>query len=101
MTARETMVRTYLPQDAAGVASLILPIQREEFGIPITLEEQPDLLDIAGFYQKGNGNFWVALSAGRVVGSIGLLDIGNRQEAFPVMAVDSRFYRRGVGGNDA
>jgi hypothetical protein len=33
-----------------GVVSVILPIQREEFGIPVTLEDQPDLLDIPGFY---------------------------------------------------
>lgn len=35
-----------------GVVSLILPIQRDEFGIAITLEDQPDLLDIRGFYLK-------------------------------------------------
>jgi hypothetical protein len=41
----------------SGVVDVILPIQQSEFGIPITLDAQPDLLDIPGFYQKGIGNF--------------------------------------------
>jgi hypothetical protein len=36
-------------------AALILKIQANEFGIPIALEDQPDLLDVENFYQKGNG----------------------------------------------
>ena len=44
-----------------GVVDLILSIQRLEFEIPITLEAQPDLQSISRFYQRGNGNFWVAL----------------------------------------
>lgn len=74
-------IQTYSPEHAAGVIDVILPIQQQEFGIPITLEGQPDLQDIAGFYQKGRGNFWVALDEGRVVGTISLLDIGNDQVA--------------------
>ena len=73
---------------ADGVADLILPIQQQEFGISITLEAQPDLLDIRGFYQQGNGNFWVALDGGsRVVGSIALKDIGHYQAALHKMFV--------------
>jgi hypothetical protein len=41
----------------AGVVSVIIPIQREEFGLPIALEDQPDLRDIPSFYQTGAGNF--------------------------------------------
>lgn len=75
------------PEHAQGVVDVILPIQQEEFGIPITLEGQPDLKDIAGFYQKGHGNFWVALDGGKVVGTISLLDIGNAQVALRKMFV--------------
>lgn len=71
----------------AGVVSLILPIQQTEFGIPITLEDQPDLLDIPAFYQRGRGNFWVALDGDTVVGSIALLDIGADQAALRKMFV--------------
>jgi len=77
----------FSPEHAQGVVSLILPIQREEFDIPITLAAQPDLLDIPGFYRQGNGNFWVALADGKVVGSVALLDIGNQQAALRKMFV--------------
>lgn len=77
----------FLPAHADGVVSLILPIQQSEFGIPVTLADQPDLLDIPGFYQRGAGNFWVALHQGQVVGSIALLDIGHHQAALRKMFV--------------
>jgi hypothetical protein len=50
------------------VGELISNIQREEFGIEITLEQQPDLQDISGFYQQGTGNFWIVLCEDKVVG---------------------------------
>ncbi|EKD40356.1 MAG: IAA acetyltransferase [uncultured bacterium] len=68
-----------------------MPIQRDEFGIPVTLADQPDLLDILGFYQRGLGNFWVAESAGEVVGTISLLDIGNSRTALRKMFVKVPF----------
>ena len=71
----------------AGVIDVILSIQRDEFGVPITVEDQPDLLDIPGFYQQGSGNFWVALANGEVVGTIALRDIGNHQGALRKMFV--------------
>jgi GNAT superfamily N-acetyltransferase len=79
-----------------GVVKLILPIQQTEFGIPVTLDDQPDLLDIPGFYQHGRGNFWIAIDdAGTVVGSIALLDIGDGRAALRKMFVaDSH---RGAG----
>lgn len=74
-----------------GVVDVILPIQQQEFGIPITLDAQPDLLDIPGFYQKGNGNFWVARHGDEIVGTIALLDIGNSQGALRKMFVKAAF----------
>jgi N-acetylglutamate synthase-like GNAT family acetyltransferase len=79
----------FSPAHADGVVSVILPIQQSEFEIPITLEAQPDLQDIAGFYQHGIGNFWVALEAGVVVGTLALLDIGSSQAALRKMFVAS------------
>lgn len=72
---------------AAAAAALILAIQREEFGFDITLEQQPDLAEIAAFYQHGAGNFWVALNADAVVGTIALKDIGDDQVALRKMFV--------------
>ncbi len=84
-------VQIYSPEHEQGVVHLILPIQQTEFGVPIKLEDQPDLLDIPGFYQKGNGNFWIALHDDEVIGTIGLLDIGNRQGALRKMFVHAAF----------
>ncbi|KAA8695464.1 GNAT family N-acetyltransferase [Pseudomonas caricapapayae] len=70
---------------------MILPIQREEFGIPITAEDQPDLKAIPEFYQTGTGDFWVAVQGERVVGSIALKDIGAGQAALRKMFVAAPF----------
>lgn len=69
------------------VIDLVLKIQREEFSFDITTNDQPDLLDVPNFYQVGTGNFWVARSAGEVVGIIALRDIGNGQGALRKMFV--------------
>ena len=80
-------IRRYRPGDEAGIVAVILPIQREEFAIPITAEDQPDLADIVGFYGAGVGGFWVAELDGRIVGTIALKDIGQRQAALRKMFV--------------
>ncbi|MBO9547422.1 MAG: GNAT family N-acetyltransferase [Caulobacter sp.] len=80
-------VRPFHPADGPGVLALILSIQRQEFGIPITAEDQPDLAAIPAFYQCGAGQFWVAERHGVVVGTIGLKDIGGRAAALRKMFV--------------
>ena len=75
------------PRFEQAVVDLIVGIQRGEFEIPITAEQQPDLRSIPTYYQVRNGNFWVALAGPRVVGTIALLDIGNRQGALRKMFV--------------
>src|SRR5262245_41144036 len=79
------------PQYAAGVVAVILPIQQEEFGIPISLDAQPDIQDIGKFYQRGDGNFWVALADNAVVGTLGLLDIGHGQATLRKMFVKAAY----------
>lgn len=90
-------IELFHPRYATYVGELILNIQREEFQIPITLDEQPDLADIPGFYQRGNGNFWVALDEDRVVGTISLLDIGNNQVALRKMFVHPDYRGAKIG----
>ena len=84
----------------SGVVDVILHIQQSEFSIPITLNAQPDLLDIPGYYQKGKGNFWVALNGSEVVGTIALLDIGGGQGALRKMFVKEQYRgpKQGVAG---
>jgi GNAT superfamily N-acetyltransferase len=80
-----------------GVLNVILPIQQREFDIPITEGDQPDLANIPGFYQTGTGGFWVARSNDRVVGTVGLKDIGQRQAALRKMFVAAPFRGREFG----
>lgn len=80
-----------------AVARLIVGIQRGEFGIPITLEQQPDLADIPGFYQTAGGGFWVAVDGAGVVGTIALKDIGGGQAALRKMFVAASHRGGGIG----
>ena len=72
-------IHSFTPDDQQSVIDLILGIQQEEFNLPITADDQPDLKEIPAFYQVGKGNFWVARVQGDVVGTISVLDIGNGQ----------------------
>ena len=87
----EITVREYEDKFRDDIIDLILEIQQKEFGISITKEDQPDLSDVKNFYQTGNGNFWMALCEGRLVGTISLKDIGNRQAALRKMFVRSAY----------
>ena len=95
----ETKVEAYTDRYKQQVFDLIVPIQQEEFNIPITPADQPDLQQIPAFYQNNNGNFWLAINNGKVVGTISLLDIGNRQGALRKMFVhkDYRGKEHGTG----
>ncbi|WP_286829354.1 MULTISPECIES: GNAT family N-acetyltransferase [Kordiimonas] len=90
-------IKAYEAYHKDGVRDLILPIQREEFGIDISYDDQPDLHDIDGFYQKGKGGFWVALDGHAVIGSIALIDIGAGQVALRKMFVAQAYRGRTYG----
>lgn len=77
------------------VVDLIVHIQRKEYNVPITKEEQPDLLEIETFYQREYGNFWVAIYDDKVVGTAALLDIENQQVALRKMFVKKNFVEKG------
>ncbi|MHC0037658.1 GNAT family N-acetyltransferase [Pseudoneobacillus sp. C159] len=87
MSSSSPLVMEYVEEFQGEVVDLILHIQQVEYGIPITKEHQPDLFAIEYFYQNGNGNFWVAVLDGKVIGTIGLLDIENQQVALRKMFV--------------
>ncbi len=113
---RPFTIRPWTRAHQEGVVALISGIQRGEFGLPITPADQPDLMDIDGFYRSqgrpGAGEFWVAEAAGadggavpsgqmdgqigsqigsqiagQIIGCIALLDIGNAQAALRKMFV--------------
>jgi len=87
----------YAPGDEEDALALIVPIQREEFGIEISAQDQPDLMQIQSFYQTGTGDFWIARRQGVVIGTIGLKDIGNGEAALRKMFVAASWRGRELG----
>ena len=85
------VIQPFRKEHEKEVVELIVGIQQNEFDIPITASDQPDLMEIPNFYQTGCGNFWVATNGNRIVGTIGLLDIGDQKAALRKMFVDSSF----------
>jgi len=84
-------------EDCQLVIDLILPIQQIEFNVPITIEGQPDLLDIESNYQQHGGNFWGAKLDGELVGTIALLNTGHNAGALRKMFVKKEFRGREYG----
>jgi len=82
-------IQPFHPQHARAVASLVLDIQRDEFGFEITLDDQPDLKDVPTHYLRGSGGFWVATAREQVAGCIGLLDFAPGEGALRKMFVAS------------
>ena len=90
-------IRRFLATDFDAVVSLILPIQRDEFGFDVTIDDQPDLRIIPDFYQTRRGDFWVAEVDGKVVGTIGMVDIGGDLAALRKMFVAAAWRGREHG----
>ena len=95
------IIKPYESRYCDGIVALITNIQQNEFKVPITLADQPDLLHIDTFYQVNKGQFWVALNnAEEVVGTIALIDNNERYGTIRKMFVraDYRGVERGVSG---
>lgn len=83
--------------DCTEIIDLILPIQQIEFNVPITIEGQPDLLDIESNYHQGGGNFWGAKIDGELVGTIALINTGHNACALRKMFVKKEFRGKEYG----
>lgn len=79
------------------IVDLILPIQQLEFNVPITLEDQPDLLDIEQYYRNSGGNFWGAELNGELVGTIALISTGHGAGAIRKMFVKKEYRGKEAG----
>jgi len=80
-------IATWSPADRDAVLAFIVAIQRGEFGIEISAEDQPDLADVRGAYQAGGGEFWVARAGGEVAGTIAAIRIADDAVALRKMFV--------------
>ncbi|WP_264537345.1 GNAT family N-acetyltransferase [Flavobacterium sp. N1736] len=74
-----------------AVIDLVLNIQQNEFNIAITLEDQPDLLDIKSFYKAGGGQFFGAFMNDELVGTIALIKFDDKAAAIRKMFVKKEY----------
>lgn len=73
------------------IVDLILNIQQKEFNVPITIEDQPDLLTINDFYYASGGGFWGAFINEELVGTIALVKFSDTEAAIRKMFVKKEF----------
>ena len=90
-------IQPFEDQDTDHIVNLILNIQQNEFQVPITINEQQDLLNIPTFYQQKKGNFWVAKFNDEVVGTIALIDCGDNIGTIRKMFVKKEFRGKEFG----
>lgn len=74
-----------------SVIDLILTIQQKEFNVPITIEDQPDLMQIEEFYFASGGGFWGVFIDGELVGTIALVKFDKNAAAIRKMFVKKEF----------
>lgn len=79
------------------IIQMILEIQQQEYSLPITEDDQPDLKNITEFYQQNNGNFWVALYDNNVVGTVAIKNLGNGNAVIRKMFVKRELRGKDIG----
>lgn len=90
-------IETYSGKYDDEIISLILDIQNNESKINLSLEEQPDLLDIKHSYQQKGGEFWIAMDNDKVIGTIGLMLKENHCAVMKKFFVKKEFRSQKVG----
>ncbi|ANF52586.1 GNAT family acetyltransferase [Chryseobacterium glaciei] len=74
-----------------SIIDLVLNIQQKEFNVPITIDDQPDLMQIEDFYFANGGSFWGAFIDGELVGTIALVKFDEKAAAIRKMFVKKEF----------
>ena len=90
-------IETLDNSNSEDITNMILPIQQLEFGVSITLADQPDLLSIEDFYINSGGNFWGAMVEGKLCGTIALLRFNGKAGAIRKMFVKKEFRGKQYG----
>ncbi|SHF36695.1 GNAT family N-acetyltransferase [Pedobacter caeni] len=93
----EVLIKQIKNESSAAVIDIILPIQQIEFNVPITLNDQPDLLDIENVYYHNGGAFWGASVNEELAGTIALLKFDNDLAAIRKMFVKKDFRGKELG----
>ncbi len=87
----------YREQYRQQIIELILYIQNEEAKINLSLEEQPDLLDVPAYYEKNGGGFWIAVENEEVIGTLAFMNYGDGNAVLKKFFVRADWRSRRVG----
>lgn len=91
------IIRPIFNEYCQQIIDIILPIQQIEFNVPVTLDAQPDLLDIEDFYHKSGGCFWGAFMGEELIGTIALINTGHNAGALRKMFVNKEHRGKELG----
>jgi putative acetyltransferase len=83
--------------DSKAIIDLVLPIQQLEHNVPVTLEDQPDLLHIEQVYHQSGGGFWGVRDKDEIVGTIALIHIGECGGVIRKMFVKKEYRGKELG----
>jgi N-acetylglutamate synthase-like GNAT family acetyltransferase len=89
---------TYQEKYKQQIIDLILGIQNNEAKINLSLEEQPDLLDITTCYEKDGGEFWLAVEGDTLIGTLALMNKGNGNAVLKKGFVRADYRKQGILG---
>lgn len=87
----------YTDNYAQQVIDLILHIQNNEAKINLSIDEQPDLLDVKKYYFNNKGNFWLAVEGNELIGTIGLMNKGNGNGVLKKFFVCRNYRNKKIG----
>lgn len=79
------------------VRAFVKGVTKEMGRTNVSRANTPDLYDIYKNYQEKNGNFWIALDNGEVVGTLGLQNMGRARGYLERMYVKNESRRQGIG----
>lgn len=84
----------YSDEYKSQISRLISDILKNEFNMTINLA---DLENIYETYQKDNGNFWIVIEEGRVIGTAALRNYGDNRGMLKRMFIDKSFRGKQIG----
>jgi len=97
MEGNDMEIIMYQDKYKQQVIDLILYIQNTEAKINLTIEEQPDLLDIPFYYERNGGAFWIAVEENEVIGTIAFMNYGNGNAVLKKFFVRSDWRNKKIG----
>jgi len=91
------LIKSIYNEYSHQIIDLILDIQKNEFHLPITLDQQPDLQDVETYYHQGGGNFWGVFVNENLIGTIALINCGYNSGCIRKMFVKKEYRGKELG----